>query len=150
MTDNLPDPVECKVCGTFNDPYPETGRCVGCSKWLKGNKSGFDSETAKQAQDARKSLTKSQKEIARKILKDEGVSWKSATEGLRQLAKQFAKTGNIKTYELILQQLDKLKAKPKSSEDAPDAEIVVYLTSDTVENLAKSLEVLDELSALRN
>jgi len=146
MNDKLPDPVKCKSCGLLNDPYPETGRCIGCSRWLKGNKSRFNSETRRSWGRDAKSATLSQKEIAHKILKDEGIGWNSATEGLRQLAIQFAKTGHIKTYELILQQLDRLKARPKSSEDVVEAEIVVYLTSDTVENLEKSLEVLDEIT----
>ena len=136
-------PVECKH-GHINDPYPENGLCVECGIWLPGNKYRLHGEEAKNAPTRGKIRRRSQEQIAKNVLEDEGVPWKEATEGLRQLALMFAKSKNVKTLELILQQIGVLKAKPKPGEEATELKYEVSLTSGSVEDLKRSLSDLDD------
>ena len=62
---------------------------------------------------------------------------------MRQLALLFAKSKNVKTYELILQQIGVLKAKPKSGESEQVVEYQVALTAGSVASLQRSLADLE-------
>ncbi|GAF88562.1 unnamed protein product [marine sediment metagenome] len=103
----------------------------------------MNSERAKELQARRRITTKAQDEIARDVLKDEGIAWDDATEGMRQLALLFAKSKNVKTYELILQQIGVLKAKPKPGEEVTEIRHELSLTADNVQDLKRSLSDLE-------
>ena len=87
---------------------------------------------------------KTRDEIARGVLEDEGIPWDDATEGMRQLALLFAKSKNVKTYELILQQIGVLKAKPKPGEEQTELKYEVTLTAGSLESIKRSLSDLDD------
>ena len=131
--------------GHLNDPYPENGQCTECNVFLPANPSAITSELAGEYNRRRASGGKSQDEIAHSVLEDEGILWDKATEGLRQLALQFAKSKNVKTLELILQQIGVLKAKPKPGEENPELTYELTLTAGTVQELKRSLSDLDAL-----
>ena len=137
-------PVTCKR-GHLNDPYPENGQCAVCSCFLPGNPYKLDSEKGKDARARGHGGKKAIEASAQRILEDEGIPWDEATEGMRLLAIQFAKNGNNKTLELILQQIGVLKAKPKSAEGDTVVEYQVSLTAATVEGLKRSLADLESL-----
>ena len=118
--------------GHENSPVPETGRCVVCQTYLPGNPSALTSERAKEINERAKEGTKAQREVARRLLSDEGVEWTSATEGLRQLALGYAKTGNNRTLELLLQQVGALRARPKPGEEQTELKYEVTLTGGRV------------------
>ena len=136
--------VEC-ARGHMNDPYPESGQCVECSIFLPANPYVMTGEEAGEHNRRRASGGKSQTEIAHRVLEDEGIGWDDATEGMRQLALQFARTSNNKTLELILQQVGALKAKPKPGEENQELTYELTLTAGTVEELKRSLADLDAL-----
>ena len=136
-------PVECSR-GHWNDPYPNNGKCVECGVYLPSNPATFTTETATEATELRDGGKKSREEIAHGVLEDEGVPWDDATEGMRQLALLFAKSKNTKTYELILQQIGVLKAKPKPGEEATELKYEVSLTGRSVEDLKRSLSDLND------
>ncbi len=138
-----PSPVECSR-GHFNDPYPYDGKCVECGVYLPSNPTTFTAETAADAASMRTGGDKSREEIAHAILEDDGLPWDDAPEGLRQLALLFAKSKNTKTYELILQQIGVLKAKPKPGEEQTELKYEVSLTSSSVEDLRRSLSDLED------
>ncbi len=139
-----PSPVECSR-GHPNDPYPENGKCVVCQVYLPDNKEGFKSEDMAEINRRKAEGDKSREQVAHDVLEDEGLPWDDATEGLRQLAFMFAKSKNIKTYELILQQIGVLKAKPKPGEEATELKYEVSLTADSVDSLKRSLADLDDV-----
>ena len=139
-----PPATEC-ARGHMNDPYPENGQCGECNIFLPANPYAMTGEEAIEHNKRRAAGGKSQDEIAHGVLEDEGVPWDEATEGMRQLALLFAKSKNTKTYELILQQIGVLKAKPKPGEEAVKVEYQVAITSDTVDGLKDSLQDLDDL-----
>lgn len=131
--------------GHWNSPYPTNGKCVECGVYLPSNPDVLTSESAAEHNKRRVEGGKSREEIARGILEDEGIPWGTATEGLRQLSLQFAKSKNYKTLELILQQIGVLKAKPKPGEEATELKYEVSLTSSNVEDLRRSLSDLNEV-----
>ena len=137
-------PVEC-ARGHYNDPYPENGQCTECSIYLPANPAKFTPDTGKEARARGVGGDKSRDEIAHGVLEDEGVPWDDATEGMRQLALLFAKSKNTKTYELILQQIGVLKAKPKPGEEAVKVEYQVAITAATVDSLKDSLQDLADI-----
>ena len=137
-----PSPVECSR-GHPNDPYPENGKCVVCQVYLPDNKEGFTSEDMAEINKRKAEGGKTQDEIARGVLEDEGVPWDEATEGMRQLSLLFAKSKNTKTYELILQQIGVLKAKPKPGEEQTELKYEVSLSAGSVEDLKRSLSDLE-------
>ncbi len=138
-----PSPVECSR-GHPNDPYPENGKCVVCQVYLPDNKEGFKSEDMAEINKRKAEGGKTREEIAHGVLEDEGVPWDEATEGMRQLALLFAKSKNTKTYELILQQIGVLKAKPKPGEEQTELKYEVSLSAGNVEDLRRSLSDLNE------
>lgn len=138
------NPTECSR-GHMNDPYPHNGRCVECGVYLPSNPTAFTPETGADAGSMRAGGDKSREEIAHAVLEDEGVEWDDATEGMRQLALLFAKSKNVKTYELILQQIGVLKSKPRPGETETVVEYQVSLTAATVGDLKASLADLDGL-----
>lgn len=138
--------VECGR-GHMNDPYPHNGKCVECGVYLPSNPTILTSEQVADANRRRASGGKSQDEIARGILEDEGIPWDEATEGLRQLSLQFVKSKNYKTLELILQQIGVLKAKPKPGEETTELKYEVSLSATSVDDLTRSLSDLE--AALR-
>ena len=129
--------------GHENSPYPESGRCVVCQTYLPGNPSALTSEKAKEINERAKDGTKAQREVARRLLEDKGIKWAAATEELRQLALQYAKTGNNRTLELFLQQMGTLKAKPKPGDEQVKTEYQVVLSAGSVEDLKRSLSDLE-------
>ena len=129
----------------MNDPYPENGQCTECNIFLPANPYALDSEGAKEVRARAREGTKSQEQIAKSVLEDEGVPWKEAPEGLRQLSLQFAKSRNVKTLELSYQQIGVLKAKPKPGEEATELKYEVSLTADSVDSLKRSLADLDDV-----
>lgn len=131
--------------GHWNSPYPTNGKCTSCGVYLPSNPDVLTSETAAEYSRNRAAGGKSQEEIARGILEDEGIPWGTATEGLRQLSLQFAKSKNYKTLELILQQIGVLKAKPKPGEEQTELKYEVSLTSSNVEDLRRSLSDLEDV-----
>ena len=137
-----PDAVECSR-GHWNDPYPHNGKCVECGVYLPSNPDVLTSETAAVYRLNQVESGKSREEIAHDVLEDEGVSWDEATEGMRQLALLFAKSKNVKTYELILQQIGVLKARPKPGEAVVAVKHEVSLTAGNVAALAQSLVDLE-------
>ena len=138
-----PPPACFCARGHWNDPYPENGQCRECNVFLPANPTAITSELAGEYNRRRASGGKSQDEIAHSVLEDEGIKWDDATEGLRQLSLQFAKTKNVKTLELILQQIGVLKAKPKSGESEQVVEYQVALTAGSVASLKRSLADLE-------
>ncbi len=138
------DPVTCAK-GHLNDPYPESGRCVVCNNFLKGNRNIMTTEKAAELTERKKTGTKAHEETAQKIVEGEGFKWKEVTETIRQLVLNYAKQGNLKDLELALQQMGKLRAKPKQAEEAEDIVIEVHVS----DKLLESLEVLDEISNAR-
>ena len=137
-------PVECKR-GHLNDPYPENGQCTECNIFLPANPYALDSESGKEVRAMGVGGAKTREEIAHGVLEDEGVPWDEATEGMRQLALLFAKSKNTKTYELILQQIGVLKAKPKPGEEQTELKYEVSLTAGSVESIKRSLSDLADL-----
>ena len=137
-------PTECSR-GHLNDPYPDDGRCMTCNIFLPSTPGRLNSERAKELQARRRITTKAQDEIARDVLADEGVPWDEATEGMRQLALLFAKSKNVKTYELILQQIGVLKARPKPGETEVEVKHELSLTAPSVDSLSKSLDDLKRI-----
>lgn len=133
------------VCsrGHENTPYPTNGRCVVCQTYLPGNPSALTSEKAKEINEKAKEGTKAQREVARRLIEDKGTKWAAATEEIRQLALQYAKTGNNRTLELFLQQMGLLKARPKPGEEQTELKYEVSLTSSNVEDLRRSLSDLE-------
>ena len=131
--------------GHENTPYPENGRCVVCQTYLPGNPDALTSEKAKEINEKTKEGTRAQREVARRLLSDEGIEWAAATEGLRQLAFRYAKDGNNRTLELLLQQVGALKAKPKPGEEQTELKYEVSLTAASVDSLQQSLADLDGL-----
>ena len=142
-TERLNAPVECSK-GHINDPYPENGQCVVCSTFLPGNPYKLDSDTAKAARAKGVGGAQVIQDSAERILEDEGIPWDEATEGMRLLAVQFAKNGNNKTLELILQQIGVLKAKPKPGEEQTELKYEVTLTAGSLESIKRSLSDLDD------
>ena len=138
------DAVECSR-GHWNDPYPHNGKCVDCGVYLPSNPDALTTDTAKNLQAQRRLGTKAQDQIAHDVLKDEGIAWEDATEGMRQLALLFAKSKNVKTYELILQQIGVLKARPKPGEADVEVRHEVVLAAPTVDALGRSLDDLKRL-----
>ena len=136
--------VECSR-GHLNDPYPDNGRCTVCGIYLAVNPDAYTSESAAESNRRKAGGEKSREEIAHGVLEDEGVPWDEATEGMRQLALLFAKSKNTKTYELILQQIGVLKAKPKPGEEQTELKYEVSLTAGSVESIKRSLSDLDGL-----
>ena len=136
--------VEC-ARGHWNDPYPNDGKCVDCGLYLPANPTVLTSEQVAEANRRRASGGKSMDEIAHRVLEDEGIPWDKATEGLRQLALQFAKSKNTKTLELILQQIGVLKAKPKPGDEPTELVYALTLSAGTVAELERSLAVLEAL-----
>ena len=140
----VPSSVECWR-GHVNDPYPDNGMCVVCSAYLPGNTEGFKSEDMLEINRRKAEGAKTREQIAHDVLEDEGISWEDATEGMRQLALLFAKSKNVKTYELILQQIGQLKARPKPGEADVEVKHELSLTARTVDSLSKSLDDLKRL-----
>ena len=140
----LPSSAECWR-GHVNDPYPENGMCTVCSAFLPGNKEGFKSEDMAEINKRKAEGDKSREQIAKDVLEDEGLRWDDATEGLRQLAFMFAKSKNIKTYELILQQIGVLKAKPRPGEEQTELKYEVSLTADTIDSIKGRLSDLNDI-----
>lgn len=140
---SVPSPVECSR-GHWNDPFPENGKCTVCHVYLPGNKQGFSSEDMAEINIRKAEGGKTRDEIARGVLEDEGIPWDDATEGMRQLALLFAKSKNVKTYELILQQIGVLKAKPKPGEEQTELKYEVTLTAGSLESIKRSLADLDD------
>ncbi len=143
----IPPRLEAVACSRdhWNDPYPENGRCTTCGVYLPSNPDALTAETAKDLQVRRRIGTKAQEEIAHDVLVDEGVEWDDAPEGMRQLALLFAKTKNVKTYELILQQIGVLKARPKPGETAVEVKHELSLTAGNVGDLKRSLSDLQDV-----
>ena len=125
--------------GHINDPYPEDGLCTTCHIFLP------DNQASAIAAGARREFTRAQKDVAKGLLEDEGISWQSATEVLKQLALSYAKTQHNKTLELMLQQIGTLRARPKPGEEQTVTEYQVTLSADTVDSLARSLAVVQGL-----
>lgn len=94
----------------------------------------------------RKSLKKKTKELLESL----GVSWAKSPEYLKMMSETAARSGNTKDMEFLLQQVGELKAKPKSTEDVGEAEVVVYVTAKTAEHLEETLGVLDSISRDRS
>lgn len=140
------EPATCKKCGTVNDPYPENGMCTECKGFLKGNPYKLQSEDMEGI--ARRKTTRERgiKSRAKQYIKDAELSWGETPAITQDLAIRFATTKDRHDGELLLQQLDMLKARPKSSEDYVEAEYSIELTADTVEALQESLNVLDTIS----
>lgn len=141
---SVPSPVEC-FRGHMNDPFPENGKCTVCHVYLPGNKEGFTSEDMDEINKRKAEGGKTREEIAHGVLEDEGVPWDEATEGMRQLALLFAKSKNTKTYELILQQIGVLKAKPKPGEEQTELKYEVSLTAGSVDDIKRSLADLNDV-----
>ena len=131
--------------GHENTPYPENGRCVVCQTYLPGNPSALTSERAKEINERSKEGTRAQREIARRLIEDKGTKWADAPEEVRQLALQYAKTGNNRTLELFLQQIGVLKAKPKPGEEQTELKYEVSLTADTIDSIKGSLSDLNDI-----
>ena len=136
--------AEC-ARGHWNEPYPDNGKCTVCGLYLAANPDVLTSESAAEYRGLQAGGARSREEIARAILEDEGIPWEKATEGLRQLSLQFAKSKNTKTLELILQQIGVLKAKPKPGEEQQAVEYQAVLTAGGVAALERSLAVLQAL-----
>lgn len=143
-TTGLPTSAECWR-GHVNDPYPENGKCTECEAFLPGNPHVLKSEDMAEINKRKAGGGKTQAEIAHGVLEDEGVPWDEATEGMRQLALLFAKSKNTKTYELILQQIGVLKAKPKPGEEQTELKYEVSLSAGNVEDLKRSLSDLEDV-----
>ena len=135
--------TEC-ARGHMNDPYPENGQCQECNIFLPANPYTLKAEDMAEINKRKAEGGKTREEIARAVLEDEGVGWDDAPEGMRQLALMFAKSKNLKTYELILQQIGVLKAKPKPGEEQPELRYEVSLTAGSVESLKVSLSDLED------
>ena len=144
------DPVRCKD-GHLNDPYPDNGLCIVCRKWLPGNKMGFGGKVdAREAKGGAIEKRKSLKKKTKELLESLGVSWAKSPEYLKMMSETAARSGNTKDMEFLLQQVGELKAKPKSTEDVGEAEVVVYVTAKTAEHLEETLGVLDSISRDRS
>ena len=128
------DPVSCNQ-GHLNDPYPENGMCVVCGNFLKGNRHRMDSKKAAELDELKKTGTKAHSETARKIVEDEGFKWEEVTQTIRLLVENYVKRGNLKEMELALQQMGKLKAKPKQAEDVDETIIEVHVSDAVLESL---------------
>ena len=129
------------VCakGHENDPYPEDGRCTECHIFLPNNQASILPDGS------RREFTQRQKDIAKGLLEDEGIKWNEASEVLRQLSLNYAKTQNNKTLELMLAQVGTLKARPRPGDTEQVTEFQVVLSAETTGNLERSLAVLDRL-----
>lgn len=136
--------VECSR-GHLNDPYPYDGKCVECGLYLPSNPTRLKAEDMAEINKRKAEGGKTREEIAHAVLGDEGVEWDDAPEGMRQLALMFAKSKNLKTYELILQQIGVLKAKPKPGEETTELKYEVTLTAGNVDALKRSLSDLDDV-----
>ena len=136
--------VECSK-GHVNDPYPDNGKCIVCQVYLPGNPYVLKSEDMAEINKRTAAGGKTREQIAHDVLEDEGIAWDDATEGMRQLALLFAKSKNVKTYELILQQIGVLKARPKPGEMEVAVMHELSLTAGNVEALSRSLKDLKRI-----
>ena len=134
----MQEPVKCSA-GHVNDPYPSSGMCVVCNNYLPGN------EAASSTRGKNLIFTKDQKDVAKRLLEGEGIKWPSAPETLRQLALGYAKTGQLRALEMMMGQIGTLRARPKPGEEVREEIYNIHLTSNTVENLHRSLHDLNEL-----
>ena len=141
---SMPAPAECSR-GHVNDPYPDNGKCVVCQVYLPNNPYALTSERMPEINRRKAEGDKTREEIAHDVLEDEGIPWDEATEGMRQLALLFAKSKNVKTYELILQQIGVLKARPKPGETEVEVKHELSLTAPSVDSLSKSLDDLKRI-----
>ncbi len=129
------EPIECKL-GHINDPYPENGRCIVCGKFLPGNESGFDSETAKTHAARKRNQQKILDEQAKALIKEAGFDvYKEAPMHLRMAAETAVRTRNMKDLEFFTQQTKQLTAKPKGAEDIKTATIEVFVSDKLLESL---------------
>jgi hypothetical protein len=129
------EPVECKD-GHINDPYPENGRCIVCGKWLPGNSSAYDAETAKTHAARKRNQKKMLDEQAKLLIKEAGFPvYKDAPMHLRMAAETATRTRNMKDLEFFTQQTKQLTAKPKGSEDIKTATIEVFVSDKLLESL---------------
>jgi len=139
------EPVTCKKCGHFNDPYPKGGQCTECTGMLLGNSFVFKSEDMK---DINVRKAQHEKEIlnrAKQYIKDAGLVWKETPAIIQDLAIRAATTKNRSDITLLLQQLEMLKPKPKSTEGFIETQFSLELSAKNIEELQNSLEVLDGL-----
>ena len=131
------DPVTCGR-GHLNDPYPESGRCVVCGNFLKGNRNIITTEKQKEYRERKKTGTKAHGETARQIVKDDGFEWDDIGEGNRTLVMNWVVRNDRASYVLYLEQMRKRLAAPKASEEVEATVIEVHVSDALIE----SLEVL--------
>ena len=140
------EPATCTQCKTVNDPYPEDGLCKQCRGFLKGNPYTLQSKDMAGVARNKTAREVKIKNRAKQYTTDAELKWSETPAITQDLAIRFATTKDRHDGELLLQQLDMLKARPKSSEDLVETEFSVVLTAKNVEALEQSLEVLDGLT----
>ena len=138
------EPVTCNKCGHFNDPYPtKTGRCTECSGWLEKNPYVLQSDDMDGISEQRVLRDKEIDKRAKKYITDAGGIWAEAPAFTQDIAIRFASTKDRHDGEFLARQLKMLQAKPKSTEDFAEAEIVVNVDMGA---MGDTLKVLDALS----
>ena len=143
-------PATCTKCKTVNDPYPEDGLCRQCRSFLKGNPYTLQSEDMPGVEKRKSGRRQQIENRAKQYTTDAELKWSETPAITQDLAIRFATTKDRHDGELLLQQLDMLKARPKSSEDLVETEFSVVLTAKNVGALEQSLEVLDALTRTGN
>ena len=138
------DPVEC-ANGHLNDPYPESGRCVICNNFLKGNRHRLDSKKASAYRKLQVTGEVANLETAMLIVEDDGFEWDEIGEGNRTLVMRWVEAKDRPAYELYLEQMKRRQARPKATEETEDTVIEVHVP----EAVLKSLEDLSEISNAR-
>lgn len=140
------DPVHCAK-GHLNDPYPEDGRCVQCKIWLPGNpfktEPGYGAEISEKRDLRREQILKR----AKQYVEEAGREWDNDIDAILQdLAIRAVTTKDRHDMSLLLVELGKKHATPKSSEEVVAAEFSVVITGETVATIQESIDELDALS----
>ena len=144
--DELPPPVECKNCGHFNDPYPENGLCVECSKFLKGNPHALQSSDMPDVHNRQNTRRRAIKNRAKQYVEEAGLKWSTVGALTQDLAVRAATTHDRHDSTLLAEQLEIRKPRPQSGE-APDITNIDIHISD---ELADSLRDLKEIEISRD
>ena len=126
------EPVEC-ARGHMNDPYPEDGKCVECHIFLPGNPDAiYDAERARELNEHKTAHEQNREKRAKKYIEEAGGTWEKTDAIMQDLAIRYATTLNRHDGELLLKQLERLKAPPRLKEELAADEIINEFTAPSV------------------
>ena len=113
---------------------------------LKGNPYALQSKDMAGVNERQTARNRGIKNRAREYVEDAGLKWGETPAITQDLALRYATTHDRHDGELLMQQLEMLKAKPTSSEDFEQPEFAVEITARSVSSLEEALDTLARLS----